>query len=404
MIIKGKARGNGAQLGQYLVTPGKNERVQVVEVRGLVATDVPGAVLEMDAIAACTRMTQPLYHASINTPIKERLTDAQRAIAVDRLEAELGFTGQPRVVVIHQKASREHTHIVWSRTDVEHMRGIPISHNYRGHEEVSRALEREFGHERVQGAHAERDGKKRPERTPSRAEMQQAERTGITRKEVKERVTELRRGVDNPADFAKALWDAGFVLARGDRRDFVVIDQRGGTHSLARVIEGAKAKDVREFMAGLDASRIPTVADAKKIQRARQERDAGRDRDTSREPAPEAPKPSPQTRPEPTAAPEAGRPRASVAGAAAHAAGSLLDGIASLFERGLSGEGHAQRDIEQKPEPRSDPMEEHRAASVRATEDAAAQRRQALLREFGRDMDNEYEAEFERGRERRRGE
>ena len=42
------------------------------------------------------------------------------------------------------------------------------------------------------------------------------------------------------------------LLARGDRRDFVAIDPKGGTHSLARRIEGATAKDVRARMADVD--------------------------------------------------------------------------------------------------------------------------------------------------------
>ena len=90
------------------------------------------------------------------------------------------MTGQPRVVVVHEKEGREHCHIVWSRIDLDRMAAISDSHNYRKHEEVARALEKEFGHERVQGAHVERDGKQRPDRTPSHAEMLQADRTGVS--------------------------------------------------------------------------------------------------------------------------------------------------------------------------------------------------------------------------------
>ncbi len=127
-----------------------------------------------------TRTTKPFYHASINTRADERLTDEQRAHAIDRLEEKLGLSGQPRVVVVHEKEGREHCHIVWSRIDLERMRAISDSHNYRKHEEVARDLERQFGHERVQGAHAERDGKDRPDRTPSHAEMLQAERGAVS--------------------------------------------------------------------------------------------------------------------------------------------------------------------------------------------------------------------------------
>lgn len=95
----------------------------------------------------------------------------------------MGFTGQPRAVVEHQKKNRTHVHVVWSRIDLARMAAIPDSHNYRRHESVARELERAFGHEHVQGAHVEREGKKRPRRTPFLAEMHQAERSGLTPRE-----------------------------------------------------------------------------------------------------------------------------------------------------------------------------------------------------------------------------
>ena len=156
---------------------------------------------------------------------------------------------------------------MWSRIDLERMAAISDSHNYRKHEQVARDLEREFGHERVQGAHVEREGKPRPERTPSHAEMLQADRTGMSPKQAKEQITELWRGTDSGQAFAAALESTGWVLARGDRRDFVVIDPMGGTHSLARRVDGAKAKDIRERMADIDSARLPSIAEAKQIQR-----------------------------------------------------------------------------------------------------------------------------------------
>lgn len=269
MIIKGKSRGNGAQLGQYLVTPGENEKVLVLEIRGVAAQDVPGAVLEMDALGDAARTEKPLYHAQINTRAEERLSDEQRTRAVDLLEEKLGLKGQPRVVVSHEKKGREHIHVVWSRIDLDRMAAIGDSHNYRKHEEVARQLEREFGHERVQGAHAERDGKPRPKRTPSHTEMQQAERTGLTPQQVTDKITELWHNTDSGKAFAAALSEAGYVLARGDRRDFVIVDPHGETHSLARRIEGVRVKDVRARMADIDAASLPNVQEAKAIQQAR---------------------------------------------------------------------------------------------------------------------------------------
>jgi hypothetical protein len=145
------------------------------------------------------------------------------------------------------------------------MHAVPDSHNYRKHEEVARDLERRFGHERVQGAHAERDGVDRPDRTPSRAELRQEDRTGIKIKDVRAEITEAFRSSDNAEAFKAALAEKGYILARGDRRDYVVFDRSGGVHSLARRIEGIKAAGLREFMSTLDREAVPTFDEVKKL-------------------------------------------------------------------------------------------------------------------------------------------
>ena len=59
------------------------------------------------------------------------------------------------------------------------------------------------------------------------------------------------------------------MLARGDRRDFVVIDRAGDDHSLARRL-GVKVAEVRARMADLDPASLPSVNEAKAQQRERQ--------------------------------------------------------------------------------------------------------------------------------------
>lgn len=276
MVIKGGARGGAADLAKHLQRTDTNERAELVEVRGVAAEDLRGALGEMEAVGYGTRSKRPLYHASINTDPGEQMTEAQWTRAIDALEKNMGLEGQPRVVVEHEKEGREHRHVVWSRIDLEHMTAISDSHNFRRHEEVARMLEQEFGHKHVQGAHIGREGQDgervpRPERTPSHAEMQQAERTGLTPKEAKEQITELWQRTDSGQAFAAALENEGWALARGDKRDFVVIDQHGEAHSLARRIDGANAKNVRERMADVDATKLPSVEEARAQQIARQE-------------------------------------------------------------------------------------------------------------------------------------
>ncbi len=275
MVIKGGARGGAGKLAIHLQRTDTNERAELVEVRGVAARDIDDALAEMEAVASGARTTRPFYHASINTRADEPLTAEQRTIAVDRLEEALGLTGQPRVIVDHLKEGKDgieraHTHVVWSRIDLEDMTAIPDSHNYRQHEEAARALEQEFGHKRVQGAHVEREGIQRPDRTPSQAEMMQAERSGLTPEEVKREVTGLWQQTDSGQAFAAALADAGYTLARGDRRDFVILDPEGETHSLSRRIDGAKAADVRARMADVDPANLPTVTEARALWQERQ--------------------------------------------------------------------------------------------------------------------------------------
>jgi len=437
MVIKGGSISGAARFAAHLQRTDTNERRnEVIEMRDVAAPDLRGALLEMEAVAsACPNCKKPLYQASINTQAHERLTDEQRMQAVDRLEKELGLTGQPRVVVVHEKNDgREHCHIVWSRIDLDKMRAISDSHNYRKHEIVARELEREFGHERVQGAHIERDGQPRPPRTPSHKEIQQGARTGVSPKQAREHLTGLWQRADNGQAFAEGLSQAGWILARGDRRDFVAIDPKGGTHSLSRRIDGATAKMVRERLADLKPERLPSVAEARATQAARQGPEAARQAAPVKAPArtpQRSPAPAPAFAKASADAPEASRGReatraadgaARAAGGVAKAAGKVLDGLASAFE-GLLGGGSsprpkdAGREGQAQPDDRSRPLDagaplppaEHEKA-VQRDEQQKSARRQELLRDYGREVTQETErdAAIERdqrsrgGRERER--
>jgi hypothetical protein len=265
MIIKGKSRSGPGALAKHLGNAETNERITLLETKDTIADDLRGALVELDAYAVGTRCDKPLYHAAISPEPPHRLTPDQRMEAVNALEAKLGFNGHPRVVIMHEKLGREHIHVVWTRIDLEKMRSISDSHNYRKHEEVSRELERRFGHERVQGAHHEREGVARPDRTPSRAELRQEERTGIRGKQVKAEVTWIYRASDSVEAFKAGLEAKGYVLAQGDRRDFVIVDREGGVHSLARRIEGVRAAELRSFMAPIDRKSLPGLEEAQAV-------------------------------------------------------------------------------------------------------------------------------------------
>lgn len=259
MIIKGGSRAGASDLAAHLQRVDTNERMEVLGIRGTVARELEGALREMEAMSSGTRCKNPLYHASINTPIHERLGIDGWERAVDRLEEELGLTGQPRAVVMHEKFGREHVHVVWARVRADTLVAVADSHNYRKHEMVARELEREFGHERVQGAHAERDGVPRPERTLSHAEHQIAERTGIDPKAVKAEITLIWQNAPGAVAFLDQIEAAGYRPALGSRRQYVVVDQAGTVHSLVRRIDGIRVADLRRAFADVDPGRFPAV-------------------------------------------------------------------------------------------------------------------------------------------------
>jgi hypothetical protein len=290
MVIKGGARGGAAELAAHLVRTDTNERAEVIELRGLLAPNLKGALREMDAYAIGTQCKRTLYHASINVPDDEHLTPQQWAQSVDRLETHLGLQGHARAVVVHEKQGREHVHVVWSRIDPERHQAVSDSHNYTRHEEVARDLEREFGLRRVQGAHVERDGQPRPERTPHEKEMQQQAKTGVSIEQVKADMTAAWQATRNGQGFQREIEAQGYRLAQGDKRDaFLVIDETGGLHALRSRLDGVKTKAIRERFSDLEA--VPDVEQARAMQR--QAREMAQERpEPTRAPdiAPEPPK------------------------------------------------------------------------------------------------------------------
>ena len=204
-----------------------------------------------------------MYQANINPQGDEQLTPEQWKEAVDLLEKNLGLEGHQRVVVEHEKEGRTHQHVVWNRVDVEDLRVTDMGGNYRIHMTTARQLEIRFD---LTPTPTQAALDRKP--TLELWEIRAAERSGINPATLKDELSELWRSTDSGKAFAAALDERGYMLAKGDRRDFCVIDQAGDAHSLARRLDGVKAKDVRERMADVDRDSLPTVAEARAAQRA----------------------------------------------------------------------------------------------------------------------------------------
>lgn len=266
MIINGNRASSTTFWAAHLTRDDTNEKVVVHEIKGLVSENLPDALREMEAIADQSRSHGKfMYQANINPRADEHLTPEQWIEAVDTLERNLGLDGHQRVVIEHVKEGRQHYHVVWNRVDGATLKVADIGGNWRTHERTARELEDRFGLTPTPA----------PERTSERKsalelwEIRAAERSGIDPAQVKAELTELWRSADSGTAFKAAVEDRGYLLAKGDRRDFCVIDQAGDAHSLARRLDGLKVKDVRKRMTDVDREALPSVNEARDTQRAK---------------------------------------------------------------------------------------------------------------------------------------
>lgn len=264
MIIKGGSRRAGGFFGKHLMNAEDNERVAVTEIRGFTSETVPDIFREISVIAAGTQARNPFYHVSISPRAEEHLTEEQWQTSVDRLEHNLGLDGHDRFIVEHEKpdssgTNRVHRHIVWNRIDPETMTVVSDSFTYQAHDKTRLELEQEFSHEPTTPTP---QPSQRKSREIADWENFRAAESGISPAEMKAEITELWQQSDSGRAFQAAIEEKGYLLAKGDRRDFVLIDPEGDIHSLARRIDGAKAADIRAKMGDLDRDSLMGAKEA----------------------------------------------------------------------------------------------------------------------------------------------
>jgi len=257
MILKASERGDAPQLARYLLAMRDNDHVELHELRGFVAEDLPGAFAELEAIARGTRCKNHLFSMSFNPPPNEQAAIDEFEKAVAKVERKLGLTGQPRAIVFHEKDGRRHAHVVWSRIDAGRMRALNMEHYKLRLRDVSRELFRDHGWDMPRGL---RDWRERDPLNFTRTEWQQARRANLDPKQLKALFQNCWNRSDSGAAFAAALRERGFVLARGDRRGFVAVDYQGEVYAIAR-LTGVRTKEVAAKLG--DPANLPSVDQAK---------------------------------------------------------------------------------------------------------------------------------------------
>jgi len=210
MILKGSQRSGGTQLAIHLLKTDENEHVEIHEVSGFMSDTPMEAFNEAYAISRGTKCRQFLFSLSLSPPEKESVPVEVFEKAIADIETKIGLTGQPRVIVFHEKEGRRHAHCVWSRIDVEKMKAINLPHFKLKLRDVSRELYLEHGWQMPRGlVNSE-------ERNPlnfTQAEWQQAKRIKQDPRAIKEAFQDCWAISDSKTAFANALEYRGYYLA-----------------------------------------------------------------------------------------------------------------------------------------------------------------------------------------------
>lgn len=228
MVIRGKTRGNGRQLAQYLLTMAENEHIEILDIDG--RDDKSPSFLHQTLLAMSLtselskRSNKGLYHAQINPAYGDdkNMTPDMWQQAADMLGAALKLENQRRVIVLHTKLGRTHAHVVWQRYDLEKGKMISNSFSRLAQNRVRLEMEKAFEHQPT------------PEKNMRRPEM-------------KEALSKIWQQTKTGAEFIKEAKKAGYIIAATTgRRPFMVVDEQGRSFDLVRQLEKVVTKEVRE--------------------------------------------------------------------------------------------------------------------------------------------------------------
>ena len=257
MILEGNQRGGAKDLALHLLKD-ENDHVDVYELRGFISNNLTSALNEAYAVSKGTRAKQFLYSLSLNPPKEENVSTETFLKAIERAEQTLGLDNQPRAIVFHEKDGRRHCHAVWSRTDVQEMKAIPLPHTKRKLKTLSKDLYRENNWTMPKGFI---DAKERDPRNFTHGQWQQAKRIGKDPRDIKTALQDSWAISDNQQSLKAALKEQGYTLAKGDRCSFVAIDHRCEVYSLGKKWLGVSVKDIKTKIT--DEQSLPSVDEAK---------------------------------------------------------------------------------------------------------------------------------------------
>jgi hypothetical protein len=268
MIIEGGSYANGGWWAKHAQSVEKNERAALMEAEGFSGTTIDEFFREMKAVSLGTKCTNYFYQYNIDLRPGETLTDAQWEDAHAITRKNHGMENHAWFRVRHVKNGQTHEHGFICRIDPERMRAHSDSLSAQIREQTSRELEQKYGLTPVKSVLVPDRDSPRPERRPKKWEQFRGAQAELDPKDIARELQTIKQRSDNGQSFKAGIEAAGYILARGDKRDFVIVDQRGDDHSLARRLH-IKTAELREFMKDVDPATLPSVDQARSRQNMR---------------------------------------------------------------------------------------------------------------------------------------
>ena len=273
MIAKGNLHAHGGKLAAYLQTGKDGERAEVIETRGFLDDDLREGFRQVQVMAAqVTKCEKPFFHAYVRLPEGEGIERDTWLQIADRMEKELGFTGQPRAVAFHVAPDGDrHLHVAWSRVDFEREKAIDPGLFKLKLKNLCRDMEVDYGLQQV----ANDRGPEQP-KAAKRPEFEEARRHRVEIDETRQVIRDCYSRTQDGPGFMAALAAEGMRLAQGDRRDFVVLDEAGGKHALGKPLCGEPAAAIRQKLGEAFKAELPTIGEA--LAQMREAREATQER------------------------------------------------------------------------------------------------------------------------------
>lgn len=239
MIVKGRARKDGFQLAAYVLDNAKkeNEKVQVLDVKAGQTRDARAAIIDMDLATELTRRGEKgIYHVQINPAIGDdrKMSLDDWILAAENIENEIGFSGQNRVLVMHEKRGkdgilRQHVHAIWQREKDGKL--LSLSHNYKAHDRAREKTEKQLQQQRT--------------RQPN---------------EIKKELSYLWHNSKDGQDFINKTFAKGYLIGKGyttekgRTRPYCVITPDGEKLDLIRQLEKVNTAEVQARLSTIEKS------------------------------------------------------------------------------------------------------------------------------------------------------